>query len=125
MRIFKDKPFSRFARKENISDDELIRIIPQLEADNPDANLGGEVFKMRVARPGEGKSGGYRVIVLFRSGDRIFFVHGFAKSDLSNISDKQLRRFKDMAKDLLTFTEKELAVAIKLGKFTEIMEEKS
>jgi hypothetical protein len=124
MRIFKNKSFSRFARKEAISDDDLKKILPQLEANLPDADLGGDVYKMRVPREGEGKSGGYRVIVLFRRGERTFFVHGFAKSDLSNIIDKRVRGFKDMAKDMMLFTEKELDVAIKFGKLKEIPEEK-
>jgi hypothetical protein len=123
MRIFKTKSFSRFAHKEDISDDELRAIIPQLEANNPDANLGGDVYKMRVARPGEGKSGGYRVIVFFRSGERTFFVHGFAKSVLSNINDKQLRRFKRMALYLLSFTEKNIEAYVKAEEFKEITEE--
>jgi hypothetical protein len=122
MRILKNKPFSRFARKEDISDDDLKKIIPQLEANNPDANLGGDVYKMRVARPGESKRVGYRVIVVFRSGERTFFVHGYAKSNLSNISDKEERRFKKTAKDLMSFTEKELEAYIKAGEFIEIKE---
>ena len=124
MRIFKNKAFSRFARKEGIGDGELKAIVPQLEANQSDADLGGNVYKMRVARPGEGKSGGYRVIVLFRSGEHTFFVHGFVKSDLANIDDKQLRRFKEMAKDLLSYTEKELDAYTKFGRFQEIAEER-
>ena len=123
MRIFKTKSFSRFARKEDITDEELKAIIPQLEADNAGANLGGDVYKMRIARQNEGKSGGYRVLVFFRSGERTFFVHGFAKSDLSNISDKELQGFKLSAKRVLTFTEKEIESYIKAGEFQEITEE--
>ena len=35
-----------------------------------DANLGGEVLKKRVARKGQGKRGGYRVIVAARKGGK-------------------------------------------------------
>jgi len=70
VRIFKYARFSRFAGKEGINDDELLNIVEQLEAGQPDADLGGGVFKIRIARPGEGKSGGYRVIVFFKSGER-------------------------------------------------------
>jgi hypothetical protein len=55
--------FSRFADKEGITDNELLEIIEQIEGDQADAILGGDVYKVRVARQGEGKSGGYRVIV--------------------------------------------------------------
>jgi hypothetical protein len=124
MRIFKNKSFSRFARKEDISDDELKNIIPQLEENNADANLGGNVFKVRIARSSEGKRGSYRIIVLFRSGERTFFVEGYAKADLSNIPDKMLQRFKMTASDLFSFTEKELEALIKAGEYKEITEEK-
>jgi hypothetical protein len=124
MRIFKNKTFSRYARKEGITDDELRAIIPQLEANNPDADLGGNVYKMRVARPSDGKSGGYRVLVYYRSGERTFFAHGFAKSDLANISDRDLRNLKLSAKIVLSYTDKELEAYIKAREFTEITEEK-
>jgi len=53
VRIFKSALFSRFSRKEGINDDELLNIVDQLETGQPDADLGGGVFKMRIARPGE------------------------------------------------------------------------
>ena len=49
------------------------------------------MIKQRIARPGEGKSGGYRSIILFRKGTHAFFVYGFAKSDRENIEDDELR----------------------------------
>jgi hypothetical protein len=120
MRILKNKAFSRFARKEGITDDELKAIIPQLEAKQPDADLGGDVYKMRVARPGEGKSGGYRVFVYFRSGERTFFAHGFAKSDAANIKDDDLAFMKRTAKNLLSMAETELEAMLKNGQLIEI-----
>ena len=70
-----------------------------LETDQADANLGGGVYKVRVARQDEGKAGGYRVIVFFRSGERTFFRYGFAKSDIGNISKKELKFMKQAAKE--------------------------
>jgi len=63
VRIFKNMWFDRFAEKERITDGELRDIVSLLEVDQADANLGGGVYKVRLARPGEGKSGGYRIIV--------------------------------------------------------------
>ena len=100
MRIFKNIRFTRFACKEDISDRELKDEVNHLEAGQADANLGGNVYKVRLARPGEGKSGGYRVIVLFRSGDKTFYVYGFAKSERANIREKELKTFKKTAKNI-------------------------
>jgi hypothetical protein len=49
------------------------------------------VYKQRLAR-----SGGCRAIVFFRSGERTFFVYGFAKSDRSNISGKELKWYGEL-----------------------------
>ena len=72
MRIFKNTWFARFADREGITDNELTEAANRLETGQADANLGGGVYKVRLPRPGEGKTGGYRVIVFFRSEERTF-----------------------------------------------------
>jgi len=72
VRRFKNTWFTRFANKEGIKDTELCEVVNQLEEGNADANLGGGVYKVRMARSGEGKSGGYRVIVFFKREKRTF-----------------------------------------------------
>jgi hypothetical protein len=120
MRIFRNQWFTRFAAKEGITDGELKDMVNQLEAGQADADLGGGVYKVRVARSGAGKSGGYRLIVFFRSGERTFYVYGFPKSARDNISNNQLRDFKATAKIALALPEKQLTEALKTGKYTEI-----
>jgi len=123
VRVFKYTGFSRFASKEGITDKELLAIVEQLEADQADANLGGNVYKIRVARQGEGKSGGQRVIVYFRNEFRTFFSYGFSKSDRGNISEKELKAFKLDAKKRLSFTDEQIRVRLQDGSLIEITEE--
>ena len=73
MRIFKTKWFVRFARKQGIGDADLRAAVDRAVAGMIDADLGGGVIKQRIARPGEGKSGGFRSMVLFRAGEKAFF----------------------------------------------------
>ena len=80
MRIFKTKPFMRFARNADLSDTALCQAISEAERGLIAAVLGGEVIKQRIARPGQGKSGGFRTLIVFRAGARAFFVHGFART---------------------------------------------
>jgi hypothetical protein len=80
MRLFKSKAFGRFARSQGITDDDLREAIERAEKGLIDANLGGHVIKQRIARDGEGKSGGFRSIIFFKAGDKAIFVHGFEKS---------------------------------------------
>jgi hypothetical protein len=120
VRVFKYTRFSRFASKEGITDHELLKIVKELEADQADANLGGGVYKVRVARPGEGKSGGSRVIVYFKSEFRTFYAYGFSKSNMGNISEKDLKRFKVDAKKQLSLTDEQIEILVKNRTFIEI-----
>ena len=81
MRVFKSNRFHRFARKEKISDAMLCEAIERAERGLIDADLGAGLIKQRVARPGAGRSGGYRTLIFFRAETRAVFAFGFAKSD--------------------------------------------
>lgn len=122
MRIFKNKWFNRFARREKISDALLLKAIEEAEAGIVSADLGGSIIKQRIARPGQGKSGGYRTIIIFRSRDKAFFVYGFAKSDQDNMSKDELSAFKEFAKIILEFSDGKLKKAIETGNFIEVQE---
>jgi hypothetical protein len=78
------------------------------------------VIKQRIARPNEGRSGGYRSIVLFRAGDRAFFVYGFAKNVRDNIGKRELDGFRMLAAEMLHYDETDIAMAIKGGAIFEV-----
>ncbi len=123
MRIFKSRWFERFARKERITDAVLRDAVARTEKGQIDADLGGGVIKQRIARPGQGRSKGYRAIILFRHGVRAFFLYGFAKSQRANIDDVEEEQFKEAAKYVLALTEKHLAELLKRGDFIEVKNE--
>lgn len=79
LRIFKTKPFSRFATRERITDAMLYEAVERAEKGIVDADLGGNIIKQRVARQGQGRSKGYRVLIAVRIKKRYVFMHGFAK----------------------------------------------
>ena len=112
MRIFRNMPFTRFAKKSRISDVSLCKAVMNAERGLIDADLGGGVIKQRVAREGEGKSGGFRTMILFKTGTRAFFVHGFAKNKMDNISDNDLVLLRRLAAEMLNYNETELTKAI-------------
>ncbi len=120
MRIFKNAWFKRFAGRERISDTTLAKVIARAEKGAVDADLGGNVIKLRVARPGQGKSSGYRTIVVFRQEDKAFFVYGFAKKELDNISRDELKVFKRAAKELLALSDGQIEKLIEVEGLTEI-----
>lgn len=120
MRIFKNAWFERFARKQKLDAAALRDAIQRAEQGLVDADLGGGVIKQRVARPGQGKSGGYRTIILYRQAHRAFFVYGFAKSQQSNISDDEKAAFKQAAQHILDLSEEHLVEMIRRGQFSEV-----
>lgn len=69
-----------------------------------DANLGGALFKKRIARNGQGKRGGFRTIVAKPEFETWLFVYGFAKSDLSNISTARELHCRDAVKEFLSLS---------------------
>lgn len=103
MRVFKNAWFERFARKQGIADLALLDAITRAERGLVDADLGGGLVKQRVARSGQGKAGGFRTIILYRTNERAFFVYGFAKSDRANIDADEEAAFKKAATYVLGF----------------------
>ena len=121
MRIFKNPWFARFASREGIHDSELKEIVNNvLEAGQADADLGGGVYKVRLARPGEGKSGGFCVLVFFRIGERTFFRYCFAKSAQGNISKAELKTMKKQAKVFFAQSEEQIEKQLANGTLLEI-----
>ena len=120
MRVFKSKRFTKFAAGESISDSKLWEAVKEADAGKIDANYGGGVIKKRIARPNEGKSGGYRVVILYRIGEKAFFVYGFPKSERDNIDKGEELEFKKLAKITLAFSDEELTKLIKAGTYKEV-----
>ena len=105
MRVFKLKAFARFQRREGLSDQVLCQAVRDAEAGLVNADLGGGLIKQRVARKGQGKRGGYRTLVAFRSGARAVFLLGFAKNERDNIDPDELATLRQRAQAFLGLSE--------------------
>jgi hypothetical protein len=120
MRVFVTKAFNRFARSERIWADRLLEAVGRAGRGLVDADLGGGLIKQRVARPGQGRSGGYRTVIAFRRLDRAVFLHGFAKSERDNIKDADLARLKRLAGIFLNASAKDLERWCERGELEEV-----
>lgn len=88
-----------------MSDAERQALVDYVAA-NPDAgvSLGGGLRKMRVARDGGGKRGGYRTIHVFGGRDvPVFLVTVFAKNERDNLSKTEQADLIALGKTLLAF----------------------
>lgn len=124
-RIFKSKHFDKFVRKEGIENDKLKKAIEEVGQGLHDGNLGGNVWKKRIARDGQGKRSGYRTIIVYSDGHDAFIVYGFPKNELDNITDEQEKRFKILADYLLNLTDEELDALLKVKEYVEVKDGKS
>jgi hypothetical protein len=120
VRVYKNRWFQRFARKERISDASLCDAIARADRGLIDAYLGGGLIKQRVARPGAGRSGGFRTLVFFRAGTRAVFAFGFAKSGRDNIDEDDEVDLKRAAKITLGFTQAEMDKLVAAGTLIEV-----
>ena len=119
-RIFKTAEFMKFATKAKIPDGILVESIERVERGLVDADLGGGILKLRVARPNEGRRGGYRTIVACIVGRRAFFVFGFGKNNAANIESSELQRFRRLGEVLQSLDDSMLDRAVNAKELSEI-----
>ena len=112
--------FARFARKHRIPDTQLCDAVSSANTGGADADYGGGVIKQRIARIGEGKSAGYRTVILFRRDSLAFFVFGFAKSGQSNIDSGDVAAFKLLAARMLSASDADISTLVTNGDFLEV-----
>ena len=120
MRIFQTRWFAKFARKEKMEPIRLHEAVKRAEQGKIDADLGGNLIKQRVARRGEGRSGGYRTLIAFRTPSRSVFLYGFAKNEKENISDEELDDLKKLTRLLLSYDDGELERAMAAKELIEV-----
>lgn len=120
MRLYKLKAFARFQRREGIADKALSKAIRSAEDGLVDADLGGGLIKQRVARPGQGKSGGYRTIIAYRRGGRAIFLFGFAKSERENLDDDELAYWERIGRVYLGIDDDGLEAVIAADELMEV-----
>jgi hypothetical protein len=114
------KNFQQWAKKEKVTLKMLRQCVDELEEGLFDAQLGNGLYKKRLPKPAEGKRGGYRIILAFRNENRTFFLHGFAKNKIANMSQVEKALYKKLATFFLEASVKEVNQLKKLGKLIEV-----
>ncbi len=102
----------KWVRKANLSNLNLLEAVDNLEKGLSVAELGGNLFKIRVKRAGKGKSSGFRTIVVYKKEEKAIFLYGFGKNEKSNIDKAELQYFKKLGSDLLALDTKQLTDSI-------------
>ncbi len=121
MKVLKTKKFAEFCSDNGVSDSKLSQAIREIETGLIDAELGAGVIKKRLAREGEGKSGGYRTIIVYKRGQHAIFLYAFPKNVMDNIDGKTLKNLKLLAKSYSRLTDTQLMTVVHDGKLIEVL----
>jgi hypothetical protein len=120
MTIYKTRWFDRWARKQGLADQSLCNAVEEMISGLYDADLGGGLFKKRIARAGEGKRGGFRTLIATNYEDRWFFVFGFPKNERGNIDPDEEEALKKLSSKLLALTPQNLDKAKQSNELIEV-----
>ncbi|WP_291992552.1 type II toxin-antitoxin system RelE/ParE family toxin [Candidatus Accumulibacter sp. ACC003] len=120
MAIYKTRWFDRWARKQGVGSQALCAAVREITDGLYEADLGGGLLKKRIARAGQGKSGGFRTLAATNKGSRWVFVYGFPKNARSNIDKDEEEALKTLAAHLLSLTATALSTAQVAGEMMEV-----
>lgn len=119
-RAFKTKSFSKWMRKTDLKDQDLLIAVEEMETGLVGVDLGGNIFKKRIALPGIGKRAGARTLVASKSSKKWFFLYGFAKNERDNINGDELVYLQGAANRLVNLTDQDIEKVILTGEIKEL-----
>jgi len=118
--VYQTRWFYRWARKEGVTTSALCDAVNEMKAGLYDDNLGGGLFRKRIARPGQGKSGGFRTLVATNRSTRWVFLFGFSKNERGNIDEDEQDALKKLAAHMLSMSKEALEKAWRAGEMVEV-----
>jgi len=119
----KTKWFNRWSRKNKLSDSILLKTLDNLDNNLSTVSLGKGLYKVRTPKIGQGKSSGFRTIIVFKKSKLAIFVYSFAKNEKDNLDNEELNYFRKLAADLLTVSKQEYLRLLKDGAFFKVRED--
>ncbi|ASK34727.1 hypothetical protein CEK62_10205 [Alcanivorax sp. N3-2A] len=120
MDVFKRRDFARWQTREKMPDHALCTAVKEMACGLVNAELGGGLYKKRIARAGEGKRSGYRTLLAARTGERYVFLHAFSKGDRAKITPEETRALRFAAKVFLGLSAQDLLKTLETGVLLEV-----
>lgn len=108
------------AKEAELSDQELKIAVLEISQGLYEANLGGNIYKKRIALEGRGKRSGARTIVAFKADKNTFFIYGFAKNVRANITEQEEDALKKLSKIYLRYSDAEHNKVLTAGQLFEV-----
>ena len=118
--IYKTKEFYSLTKKENLTDADLVKACTEISQGLVDADLGGCLYKKRVATRNKGKSVGFRTLIGAVIGEKYFFLYAFSKNKRANISHQEKLVLRELAQTFVHFDLKTLDYLIATGELIKV-----
>lgn len=120
MNIYVSKPFMRLAARQGLTDSRICLSIDEMNEGLIGSNLGSGLYKKRIAMPGRGKRGSWRVFLGFERGKKAFSLYVFPKSSRENIAVHEVRALKYLVKYYFAMNPDEIRAALDSGELREV-----
>lgn len=123
MRYLKNKSFQKKLKENDLDDEDVKNVLNDIFKGRA-APLGSKLYKIRGAKDGRGKSGGFRSLFFWKKDERIIFCWLFAKNEQDNLSPDEDKALKILCKEYDGLTGDEIRQSIERNNLMEIQYDK-
>jgi hypothetical protein len=123
LRIFKTRWFARYARRARLADRGLIEAVERAGRGEIVADHGAGIIEQRVARPGSGLAGDFRLLMAYRPGHRALFLYGFEKRERVPITPDEWLSLHEIGAAWLAADAARIDGALKDGEVQEVRDD--
>ncbi len=116
MRYLENKSFQRDIKDHGLDDHYLKDVLNDIYEGRA-ISLGSKMYKIRAAREGEGKSGGFRNIFFWKKEELIVFCLLFGKNEQGNLDPEEKKALKILSEEYDRLTDAEIEQSIKNKQF--------
>lgn len=107
MRYLKDRSFQRDLKNNDLDDKDLKKVLDDI-FNGRATPLGCKIYKIRGAKEGKGKRGGFRSLFFWKKEELIVFCLLFAKNEQDNLTSKEKKVLEILSNDYDKLTENEI-----------------
>ena len=120
MKYLKNKFFQRELKNFGLDDEDMKVVLEDIFKGRA-IPIGFKMYKIRGAKEGKGKSGGFRHIFFWKKEEYIVFCLVFPKNVQDNIGSAAYKTLKILSEVYESLTEDEIKIKIELNELVEII----
>ena len=119
MKYLKNRSFQRDLKDNGLDDEDLKKVLNDIFGERA-MPLGHKIYKIRGAKEGKGKRGGFRSLFFWKENEFIVFCLLFAKNEQHNLTSDEQKVLKILSTEYDKLTEDEIQKRIHRKALTEV-----